>query len=125
MIHKLGNQKGAVLLMASCTLFSSLAQILMKLGINKVDYSYLISFINFPLFFGFVSYGLGAGLMLLAFERGELSILYPVLALSYVWVGILSPLVFPGDVMNFWKWLGVFVILFSVGCLGLGGKTSG
>ena len=57
--------------------------------------------------------------MLLAFKQGELSILFPIVATSYVWVSLLSSLLFPEDVMNIWKWGGVIFILFSVSLLGL------
>ena len=43
-----------------------------------------------PLFCGYFLYGLGAVLFTLALRDGELSVLYPVISLTYVWVAILS-----------------------------------
>lgn len=111
-------QKKAVLLMVICTLFTSLGQIFWKLGLVKMDFSSLITLFNLHFILGFLSYGIGTILMLLAFQKGELSILYPIAATSYVWVSLVSPLLFPTDFMNGWKWLGIIIILFSVSLLG-------
>lgn len=104
-------------LMVLCTIFTSLGQILWKLGVNKYT-GEILTLLNLPFFLGFVAYGLGAVLMLIAFRRGELSVLYPIVATSYVWVSLLSPRLFPDDFMNAWKWAGVIIILISVSILG-------
>ena len=111
-------QKRAMTLMVLCTIFTSLGQILWKMGVNRIDFSQIMTYFNIPFILGFVSYGLGAVLMIIAFRRGELSVLYPIVATSYVWVSVLSPRLFPEDFMNAWKWAGVIVILISVSILG-------
>ncbi len=109
-----------IILMIICTIFTSLGQILWKLGVAKISTDSLITIFNLPFILGFVSYGIGAILMLLAFQQGELSLLYPIVATSYVWVSILSSQIFPTDSMNGWKWLGIILILISVSLFGLG-----
>ena len=111
-------QKRAMALMVVCTIFTSLGQIFWKLGVNKYISGNILSLLNIPFIFGFVAYGLGALLMLIAFRRGELSVLYPIVATSYVWVSLISPRLFPDDFMNAWKWAGVIIILISVSILG-------
>lgn len=118
--NHLSPQKAAVILMVLCTIFTSLGQILWKYGLKDADFQSPLTFFNLPFLFGFASYGTGALLMLLAFKKGELSILYPIIATSYVWVSLISPALFPADYMNFWKWLGVGVILLAVTLLGVG-----
>ena len=113
-------QKQAILFILLCTVFTSLGQILWKLGLVNVEFSNLFTFVNFPFILGFFAYGIGFGLMLRAFKYGELSVLYPIVATSYVWVSLFSPIIFPNDFMNVWKWLGVLVILISVSLLGIG-----
>ena|SRR3989338_6511349 len=110
-------QKRAMALMVLCTIFTSLGQIFWKLGVNRYTGT-VFSLLNVPFLLGFVAYGLGAILMILAFRRGELSVLYPLVATSYVWIGLISPRLFPGDFMNAWKWAGIAVILVSVSILG-------
>lgn len=113
-------QRKAILLMILCTLFTSLGQLLWKAGVARIQPAIWITFLNLPFVLGFVSYGLGAILMLIAFKSGELSVLYPIIATSYVWVSIASLFLFPEDVMNSWKWVGIFTILVSVSILGFG-----
>lgn len=111
-------QKKAIALMVLCTIFTSLGQILWKLGVNKYVSGNILTLLNTPFILGFVSYGVGAMLMLVAFKRGELSVLYPIVATSYVWVSLISPRLFPEDFMNAWKWSGVIIILISISILG-------
>ncbi len=113
-------QRIAIVLIVLCTFFTSLGQLLWKGGLKYIDFSILSTFFNWPFVLGFVSYGLGAVLMILAFRRGELSVLYPIFATSYIWVSLASPLFFPSDSMNAWKWAGVSIILVSVSLLGWG-----
>lgn len=122
---KTGTSTKAILLMILCTIFTSLGQILWKFGVARIDFYVPLTIINPPFIFGFVSYGLGAILMLLAFESGELSVLYPIVAASYIWVSLISPILFPIDHMNFLKWLGVTLILVSVSLLGYGSQKNG
>lgn len=113
-------QRVAIVLIVLCTVFTSLGQLLWKGGLKYIDFSILSTFFNWPFVLGFVSYGFGAVLMILAFRRGELSVLYPIFATSYIWVSLASPLFFPSDSMNAWKWAGVSIILVSVSLLGWG-----
>jgi len=117
-------QHYAILLMVICTVFTSLGQVLWKYGLQSIDFSIPLTFLNIPFILGFVSYGLGALLMIKAFRFGELSVLYPIIATSYVWVSLLSMFLF-GDVMNIWKWSGVTIIILSVSVIGFGTSKSG
>jgi len=113
-------QHQAIFLMFLCTIFTSTGQILWKLGLRNVSFGNMFSFFNVPFILGFVFYGVGAMLMLVAFKSGELSILYPIIATSYVWVSLFSPMIFPSDSMNGLKWIGIGIIMISVCLLGYG-----
>ncbi len=76
---------------------------------------------NLPLFSGYACYGLSTVLLVLALKDGELSLLYPVIALTYVWVTGLSFLIFH-DTVNPLKLAGIVIIVFGVAVLGRGGK---
>ncbi len=67
-------------------------------------------------------YGLGAAMMVLAPRHGELSILYPMISLSYGWVAILSVIVFH-EVMNPLRIAGICAIMAGVATLGRGSRT--
>ncbi|MFH0701143.1 MAG: hypothetical protein V2A62_01770 [Candidatus Woesearchaeota archaeon] len=114
------NTQKAVLITILCTLFTSTGQILWKFGIERINLSDFWTILNIPFVLGFIVYALGGLLMLLAFKKGDLSLVYPIIATGYVWVSLLSPLLFPTDSMNVWKWSGVILIMISVSVLGWG-----
>jgi len=116
-----GQKRRSLLLIVIFTLLSAAGQVLMKFGTNylKLHPSLAGVLTDFPLIGGFVVYGVGAALMVVALRHGELSVLYPLISLSYVWVAILSVVVF-GEIMNPYKIAGICVIMTGVGVLGLG-----
>lgn len=72
---------------------------------------------NFPLLFGYFLYAINTVLMVLALRKGELSVVYPIIALTYVWVTILSFLMFHESI-NLFKVAGLAVIVLGVSVLG-------
>lgn len=103
------------------TVLSATAQVLMKSGANNLRVNATLPGIlaNVPLFAGLALYGIGAALMILALRHGQLSLLYPMISLSYVWVAILSVLIFH-ETMSPLKVGGILVIMAGVGILGKG-----
>jgi len=106
--------------MVFSTIFTSTGQILLKLGLTEINFYSPLTILNLTFFLGFFCYGIAFFLMLQAFKRGELSLLYPIIATSYVWISIFSPLIFATDSMNMTKWIGVLIILISITLLGFG-----
>jgi uncharacterized membrane protein len=54
-----------------------------------------------------------------ALKGGDLSVLYPFVALAYIWVSLLS-VKFLGEKMNKFKWLGIALIIIGVSFIGIG-----
>ena len=105
-----------------CTILGAAAQILMKTGANHMPQPGLVGMAtNLPLMGGYCLYGLSTLLLVVALKDGELSLLYPVIALTYVWVTVLSFLIFHDDI-NPWKLTGIVLIVLGVAVLGKGGK---
>lgn len=106
------------------TLLSATAQYLIKTGANRIGANPALPDLitNIPLLAGLVLYGLGAVMMVLALRHGELSVLYPMISLSYVWVAIIS-VVFFHEQMNLPRVAGIIVIMAGVGILGRGSRT--
>jgi len=112
-----------------CTLFAGAAQIMMKFGagspmpaIQPSHPGTIVAFAmallaNLPLVAGYGLSACNALLLIMALRDGELSVLYPVYSLSYVWVIGLS-MYFFHDHLNFWKTAGVLLIMTGVGLLG-------
>jgi len=69
------------------------------------------------LFTGYSLYGISAVLLILALRHAELSILYPVLSLTYVWVAVLSVVVFH-EAMPPLRILGIATVVMGVAILG-------
>ncbi|MGI8989650.1 MAG: DMT family transporter [Bryobacteraceae bacterium] len=114
----------SIALVFCCTILGAAAQIFMKTGVNQLDHLDPIRIVtNLPLLAGYCLYGINTLLLMLALRDGELSVLYPIIALSYVWVAILS-IYFFEDRLNPWKIAGIFVIVAGVTILGRSGRES-
>ena len=113
-------------LVFGCTLLGAAAQILMKTGANRMargapqSLPGLIA--NLPLMTGYALYGLSTVLLVLALKDGELSLLYPVIALTYVWVTVASLVVFH-DAVNPFRLAGITIIVIGVAVLGRAGRS--
>lgn len=123
-IHDPRAQRRAVIMVAAATIVCAAAQILMKLG---ADYSRLHPGLgglitDIPLVAGYALYALMTVLIVVAFKDGELSVLYPIISLSYVWVTALSYFVFH-DSLNPWKMTGLGFIIAGVAVIGRGSKA--
>jgi len=118
----------AIFIVLGCTLLSAIAQYLIKLGANRLTGAGLLTtligiFTIPPLFFGYCLYAVFTLLFIYALRHGELSILYPLIALSYVWVNIIAVMAFHEN-MNPYKIIGLLVIICGVGVMGWGGGGS-
>lgn len=109
-----------IALVFCCTILGAAAQVFMKSGANSITHPGLMGMVtSLPLMTGYCLYGLSAALLVLALKHGQLSLLYPVIALTYVWVTILSVLIFR-EALNPFKLLGITVIVLGVCVLGRG-----
>ena len=113
------HQRRSVLLVCLCTVLGAGAQILFKIGMQHFQPTLLGLVTNLPLFVGYVLYGSFTLLMVVALRDGELSILYPIISLSYVWVTALSYFIFH-DTLNPLKLIGIAGIMCGVAVLGRG-----
>ena len=107
--------------MVFVTLLTSIAQILYKLGVDKLEFDIISIITNYPIIIGIVLYVIGAGLMIISFRGGEVSVLYPIIATSYIWVSLLSSFFF-NEIVNIIRWAGIFVIFIGITFVGLGSK---
>ena len=108
----------SVALVFLCTVFGAAAQVLIKYGANGLASGSPLEMIaSVPLVSGYSLYGISTMLLVLALRDGELSILYPVIALTYVWVTLLS-LHFFHEKVNLYKLVGVAVVVAGVAIIG-------
>jgi len=111
----------AALLVLFTTLLTSSAQILYKKASATLSFNILGILTNYHLIAGMILYAIGGALMIISFRGGEVSVLYPIIATSYIWVSFLS-IIFLGEVMNAFKWIGVMAIIAGIISIGYGSK---
>ena len=111
----------SVLLVFACTVLGAAAQILMKIGMTHFKMDPIALATNYPLVAGYFLYGMNTVMLVLALKEGELSMLYPIIALTYVWVTLLSYLLLK-EQPNLYKNIGITTIVIGVAVLGRGSK---
>ncbi len=116
--------KKALFLILAASLLAGIGQLLWKKASFSLGLS-LQSFFNFYLIFGILLYIAATLLMILSFREGELSVLHPFLATSYVWVTLIAPIFFVSESLDFFKIAGVFIIFAGVSLIGIGGRKNG
>ena len=122
MAGRRASSRRAVLLVFCCTLLGAAAQVLIKTGADRLPHPSVLQMITSPwLLAGYSLYAMSTVLLVLALKSGQLSLLYPVISLTYVWVTFLSVMVFH-EVLNPYKVVGILLIVMGVGVLGLGGR---
>ena len=104
-----------------CTLFGAAAQVLIKTGATTLTSNNPLAMLSNPyVFAGYSLYGMFTVMLVVALRDGELSILYPIISLTYVWVTFLSYFVFHENITPI-KILGIAIIVTGVAVLGKGG----
>jgi multidrug transporter EmrE-like cation transporter len=120
----------SVLLVFCCTFLGAAAQIFFKLGANSLGSRTLTQVLANPipvilnpfLLAAYSLYGINTALLTLALRKGQLSLLYPVISLTYVWVTLLSMLIF-NEQMNVLKAVGLGIVVAGVAVLGRNGDS--
>ena len=107
------------------------AQMLMKTGAGALSSNTslgsavldtIVHILTSPaLFSGYALYGISTVILILALRHGELSLLYPFIALNYVWVTILS-VMFLNDSVSPLKLAGLAIIVVGVAVMGSSSK---
>ena len=110
----------AMLLVFAASVVGSFGAVFLKLGAHQLTRS-PFSFLNLRLAFG-VALFLGSSVLYAAgIKEGELSVLYPMVSLGYIWTLLWSRLFFKEPFTRF-KFIGLGLILFGVFLVGLGSK---
>ena len=97
----------------------SFGAVLLKAGSKRVERNLLSLFKNWRLAAGVGAYILSSVFFVLGLRNGELSILYPMVSLSYIWTVLWSKTFF-GEKLTSAKFYALGLILFGVALLGMG-----
>jgi multidrug transporter EmrE-like cation transporter len=115
------SHRKSILLVFACTILGTLAQLLMKTGMEHFKPEPMALLTNLPLVAGYALYGINTVMLVLALREGELSVLYPIIALTYVWVTLVSYIRLH-EPPNIYKNIGVMAIIAGVIVIGRGGR---
>jgi multidrug transporter EmrE-like cation transporter len=121
-------RRNALIAVALATVIQTAAQLLIKQGTASLGENPTLidaalgMFTILPLFSGYALYGLFTIIMVFALRHGELSMLYPTMTLSFVWVTIVSA-VWLKEPVNALEIAGIVSIVGGVGLLGRGERS--
>ena len=121
----------AIALVVFVTLITTSAQLLYKYGVSGSSIGELLKggvvstaltlFMNPWVILGLMLYGVGAVLLVIAFKGGEATVLFPIIATSYLWVVLASYYLYDTSI-GWVKLLGVLVLMSGVVLIGTGGS---
>jgi multidrug transporter EmrE-like cation transporter len=114
-------RRNSLLLVFACTVLGSAAQLLIKTGMNHFSPHLAAILSNLPLIAGYSLYGINTLMMVLALRNGEMSLLYPIIALTYVWTTLASYALL-GEHSNIYKNVGIATIVVGVAVMGRRGN---
>lgn len=118
-VWKMPVELWAIGLVILATLVGAFGPILLKKASAKKLSDIKSLMTNYYLFGGVGLYAIGTILFIPALKGGDLSILYPLVSISYIWVSLLS-VKFLGEKMNSIKWSGIALIIIGVSFIGIG-----
>ncbi len=105
-------------LAAVSTVIGSIGALLLKMAAGQSWKQPFRLLFKTPLLLGLGCYGIAALLFVSALRFGELSFLYPIAGLSYVWITLLS-LVILHEKIKPYQWLGICLIITGVVLIGM------
>ncbi len=90
----------------------SIGSVLLKQGSGKFSFNLNGILKNYKLLLGLFLLGLGACIFIVALRYANLSMLYPIAAIGYIWVSLFS-IYFLKEKMNLLKWFGILLIVIG------------
>ena len=115
----MATQLWAVLLVIFGGVLGSFGPIFLKKGSEKVTHDIKSIIFNKDIFIGLCFYAFGTIIFIPALKGGDLSVIYPLVSTSYIWVAFYSMWLLK-EKMNKFKWIGIAFIILGVSLIGLG-----
>jgi len=113
----MGNVKNVdwkiLLLTALAAFIGSIGQLEFKRGADNLQFDIKLLLTNYHLIIAVAVYALSTVLYVYALSKQNLSILYPIIATSYIWTLIFAK-IFLKEPVGLTSWAGVFFILLGV-----------
>ena len=108
------------MLVLGASFVGSFGAVFLKAGAGRLDRAHLATlFLNWQLALGILSFLGSSVLFVLGIREGELTVLYPMVSVGYIWTLLWARLFF-GEPFTRNKFLGLALIIAGIVCLGLG-----
>jgi len=102
-----------LLLTALAAFIGSIGQLEFKRGADNLQFDIKLLLTNYHLIIAIAVYCVSTVLYVYALNKEQLSILYPIVATSYIWTLLFSK-IFLKEPVGLTSWAGVFLILLGV-----------
>ena len=102
-----------LLLTALAAFIGSIGQLEFKRGADNLQFDIKLLLTNYHLIIAVTVYALSTVLYVYALSKQNLSILYPIIATSYIWTLIFAK-IFLKEQVGLTSWTGAFFILLGV-----------
>ena len=102
-----------ILLTALAAFIGSIGQLEFKRGADNLQFDIKLLLTNYHLILAIAVYCVSTVLYVYALNKEQLSILYPIIATSYIWTLLFSK-IFLKEQVGLTSWAGVFFILLGV-----------
>jgi undecaprenyl phosphate-alpha-L-ara4N flippase subunit ArnE len=106
-----------ILAMVLVALVNATGQLFNKLASKNLSLSFEGLFKNKNLYIAVTTFFVGAVFYIMILPHGEISVVYSLSALSYMWGMIFAKYLLKEDV-NIYKWIGVLLIITGVSIIG-------
>jgi len=95
------------------SILNAAAQLFLKLGVEDFSFSQIPWF----LLLGFFLFVLSSFIVMFALRRVEMSIMFPLMSVTFVWVSLLSMFIL-GEAITGLQWTGIGIVVAGVALLG-------
>lgn len=109
----------SILLVLLGSFIGSFGAVFLKAGSQTLRRNWKALLLNWKLAAGVLTYLLSSVFFVMGMKHGEVTILYPLVSLGYIWTLLWSKLFFDEPFTKS-KFVGIGIIMFGVGLLNLG-----
>ncbi len=107
-----------------CTIATSLAAVFNKKGAINFELTIKGTILNGYLILGLSLLAVGMLLLMISLKGGDVTVIYPIISTSYIWVTIMSYFIFK-EAINHFKILGIASIIGGVVIINVSNATGG
>ena len=109
----------SMLLVVLASVIGSFGAVFLKFGAMNLELTVMGMIRNWKLAVGIVLYLLGTVFFMAAIKNGELTVLYPMVSIGYIWTMVWSRIIFKEPITKY-KIMGLGMIIAGIVVLNLG-----